>query len=131
MARTYVNVEVTLDEFEDDALIEAVVDRELVWDAVALLTGRTEAPAQDIKELVIDTMQHLMCGRMSKAEATLEAAVAAMLPPQIMPAIVAIREGRRNDAIIDLDNFIKPTPAATATKADLLKFKPAPAGGAA
>lgn len=124
MSRSYITVDIDIADFDNDALVQEVIDRDLVWDAVAQLTGNKRTDTE-VGDLAVDAMQHLMCGRLSKAEAALEKAIAALLPPQLLPALTAIREGRRNDAIVELDYFIQPSLAATAKKDDLKKLSDA------
>ncbi|MFZ4807520.1 MAG: hypothetical protein ACOYLQ_09705 [Hyphomicrobiaceae bacterium] len=108
-------IDVGIDEFEDDELIEEIRRRGLVVSHVAPAAGDDKPEPVDVRKAAIDVMEGLLAKQYRRADAALEALLAAILPPQLVAAAAAMREGRHSDAICELDRLIEPSPAATAT----------------
>lgn len=106
-----VEVDISLDDFTDEAILEEAQDRGLVPYSGSVEDVCSFAPREDAH----DIQRHFMCRRVDKGIAELRMLVEKFVPAQILAALDAAREGNVSAAICELDHFIQPTPAATAT----------------
>lgn len=118
---TSISVDVDLSEFDDDAIVQEAVDRDLAGKVAAVAAGKSIDEAEeksgiDTKAIAGSVMSYLVCKRPHKAAEQMRELLAAFVPPDIVDAADALREGRVADAIGCLDRFIEPSPAATATE---------------
>lgn len=118
-----VSVDVDIDEFDDDTLIEEVVSRNLVPDVLAALRAGewkpdTKPKSIDPKTLAGDVEAHLMAGRVEHARAAMHALLAAFVPPEIVAAADAMAAGDVSQALCDLGDFVQPALSATITTDD-------------
>lgn len=102
------SIEVELSDFDDDDIIEEIMDRGLAHKVFA----SEDAPAL-LQDVVKAALADLMANRTASAEAVIQDAIKAYLPPQLWAAWIAIRDGRRNDAICELDDILEPGPSAS------------------
>lgn len=97
--RQTVEVEVCLDEFDDDALLAEIQRR---------------GEHSKVKAIAGDVIGHLMARRDVRAGEAMRELLAAFVPPTVLAASEALRNGMHSQAICDLDRFIAPSPAVTA-----------------
>ena len=119
MRKRYVNHSVSIDvdiiEFDDDAIVDACVDRGLV-DAVLKESGRVnkdEKMPTKPRDIAADVLSHLMCKRASVARAEIDRLIAAFVPAEILAAREAIAAGDTSLAICELEHYVSPSLAAT------------------
>lgn len=107
-------VEVGIDEFEDEELIAECQRRGLT---VGLTPAHPddEPDPIDLPKEASEIQRDLMTRWHQRAADGMQALLARIVPPQLLAAADAIREGRYADAICELDRLIEPSPAATAT----------------
>lgn len=113
-----VEVNVCISDFDDDAIIDAVILRGLVSDvttAVAEDAGAKPAAMVEPKLIAADAICHLIGKRPERAGADMRKLLESFVPPDVIDAYEAVTAGRTNDAIAFLDRYIEPTKAATAT----------------
>jgi hypothetical protein len=113
-----VEMEVDIDEFDDDVLLEEVRRRKLTCvlpEAHSDIEDEDDLRPVDVKAAAMNIQSWLMTRRVDRARENMEKLLAAILPAGIAAADAAIREGRIGDAICELDRFIEPSPAAPAT----------------
>lgn len=115
MSRRYhtitTEVEVDLDDFEDEDLIEELRSRGVHIPDVEAAPGNRIDP----RDAALDVISHLVCKRTVSARNAMRALMESLVPASIAAAAEAIHEGRLSDAICDLDDYVDPSPAATAT----------------
>ncbi len=124
----FVSIDVDIDKFNDDTLVEEVVRRNLVSDVLAASRAGEEKPKSksiDPKTLASDVEAHLMAGRVERARAAMHALLAAFVPPEIVAAHEALSSGDVSQAICDLDDFLQPAPSATITSAEFIVMRAA------
>ena len=109
--RHTVEVEVSIDEFDDDALIAEVRSRSLEHKVL----GEPEVAQNLPEDAAKDVYQWLATHRYDKAREAMRNLLATFLPPQIIAASEAIESGRWMDATCELEDFIWPSPAREAT----------------
>lgn len=117
MTRT-VEVEVSLSDFDDDDIVEEIKIRGIE----ARITQSEDAP--DIQDVARLALAELMAHRLPAAEAAIIQAITSYLPPQLWSAWCAVREGRPNDAICELDDLVAPGPSAQAKELPKLPIEP-------
>lgn len=111
-----VSIDVDIDEFDDRAIIEAAVDRELVEEIVAAAkldagqppTKQDSQQARDMRTYASDAQAELMRRRPGRALELIEAAIAVRVPERVMAAWRALRDGDSGLAICELERFISP-----------------------
>lgn len=118
-----VSIDVDIDEFDDDTLVEEVVRRKLGSDVLEAVRAGEEKPETkskrtDPRTLAGDVEAHLMAGRVDRARAAMNTLLAAFVPPEIVAAHEALSSGDVSQAICDLDDFLQPAPSATITSAE-------------
>ncbi len=123
------SVEVSLDDFFDDDLINEVCDRNLVDQVVAERNRRSNKgidPSHDkidTRTLCGDAIGDICRRRPDAARDTVLRAIESVAP-YLGDALLALVEGRNADAICALNSHIEPSPAATATLADVRRHVP-------
>lgn len=110
MSGAYVTheVEVGIDEFDDDDLIDEIKHRNLghmLWN---------ERDPRDIRQMVVDIQSYLCTHQDDKAHALMRELLKALLPPQIAAAHAFMLKTQYSEAICELDRFLEPSPAVTA-----------------
>jgi hypothetical protein len=126
------SVEVSLSDFFDDDLIDEVCDRDLVDEVVAERNRRSNKgidPSRDkidTRTLCGDALGDIFRKRPHDARDAVLRAIESVAP-YLGDALLALAEGRTADAICALNAHIEPSPAATATLADVRRHVPAPA----
>lgn len=115
MAHVYVDVD--MDDFDDDEIVDAVIARKLQGKVFAKAVGaRDERLELDPIEKA-DEIQALLAARhYGKAASEMMRFLHLLIPPQIAEAADHIRNGQYSAAICELERFSRPSPAATATK---------------
>jgi len=122
--RGTVTVEVDLDDFSDDDIVAACVSRDLghhVAAAIEKAAGR-KLSKSDAGDHMRDALADLLSRRTDAALRSVHAAIDALLPPGLREAVTAIERGDRSTAICLLDGCLIPSPAATATNADVKRL---------
>lgn len=111
-----VSVDVDITEFDDDAIIDEAIRRDLTKDIVRQAAGEPEEKTveTDPKQLAGDVLNHLMCRRPERASLALQSLIAMFVPEEIVAAAEAMHAGRMHDVISELDRYIDPSPARTA-----------------
>src|SRR5262245_48179174 len=127
MARSYVEIEVCIDEFGDDALIEEIRRRNL---QNQVLFGESETNADNfsspvtLRQVLSDIQNHLICRRYEAAKTDMQKLLEKLAPPYIFIAHEQILRGRYYDAICMLDYAIDPSPAAEVKRLPLKESTP-------
>lgn len=114
-----IEVDVCISDFDDDAIIDAVIIRNLVSEVMAAAAEDVGAkPPEKIepKTIAADAMTSLICKRQARAALDMRKLLECFVPPDVLDAYEAARDGRTNDAIASLDRYIAPSAAATATE---------------
>lgn len=114
---TTVDVDVYLEDFSDEDLVDEVVRRKLIAEVIAQAGGKDKPT--EIRDVATDALQELLGGRGSRAMADINKLIAMIVPAEILAARDAIAAGRSSDAICEIDRFIAPTPAASAQLWDI------------
>lgn len=121
MSRHSVSVDVDIDEFDDEAIVDQVIARNLVADVLRAQAGKSEddekpeKTIEPVETILADAQEHLIGRRADKARDALRRAIAQFVPAAIVEAIDHIDAGRLNAAICEIERFCHPSPAATAT----------------
>jgi hypothetical protein len=115
-----IELEVSLADFDDDEIVDEIKGRKL---ESKVFNG--EGPG-NLMRLVGDVQAYLCARRYGRAQEAMQTLLAAVMPPEIAAAAEAMRENRIQDAICELDDYLEPSPAATATELPVKK-EPAPA----
>ncbi len=118
-----VSVEVSLCEFSDDELVEEVRERGL--------QGRCHQHPEthedvDAERLAADVQGSLMTKRYDRAMTEMRQLLAALLPPSVAAAFEAMKDGRYDEAICDLDDFMEPPPSVMAKTLPKASLESAP-----
>jgi hypothetical protein len=113
MGRSYVEVEVCITEFDDDALIDEVRARGLEAQVIVKDEG---AKPVDVKQLVGDIQGYLCTKRYDKAYQRMETLMEALLPIELVKANRFMDAQCFSAAVCELDRFLEPSPAAKATQ---------------
>lgn len=102
-------VDVGLDEFDDDDILEEAQMRGLV--------PRDAKPPTDfdVREEAVSAQQHLCCNRIDRARTQIQTIIEQYVPAEFLTAMDCIRNGKIGAAIYELDRFIEPPPSRTAT----------------
>lgn len=107
-----VEVDVDLDDWDDEDILEEAVRRKLV----------PKPPDKTAKEAIVDpralaveVQDHLNCRRYGTAAVRLRELLGLFVPPQLIAALEALNQNDTLSAICELDRYIEPSPAATAT----------------
>lgn len=122
MASKYisVDVDVSIDDFDDDAIVDAIFERELQAAILKRLAGNKNGEEPESGEscdpsvLIHDVLSHLLGRRLERAKTAMKRYLEAILPPGIIEAYEAVLAGRVDDAICLLDRVIEPSPAVSA-----------------
>lgn len=108
-----VDVEVDLDDIPDRDIVSEVIERELVEDVAEALAKRGKERKdipQTTRQLAEDVYRWLMVNRPDGAHVAMRKLLEALVPAPISAAEAAMREGRYNEAICELDDlFPSPT----------------------
>jgi len=107
-----VEVEICLDDFTDEAIREEAEERGIL--ACAGTSAASEAKF-DPRTDASDIAQDFMCRRVDRGTEALKDLIGKFVPPQLIAALEFARDGNFSAAVCELDRYVDPSPAATAT----------------
>jgi hypothetical protein len=105
-------IDVDLEDFDDDEIIDEVRLRGIEEKVRIVPPAPNEKPLKP-QEVAAEVQSWLITRHYDKAEIAMQKLISAFVPPSVAAAYAAMRDGRIQDAICEIDDFIEPPKSAT------------------